>query len=171
MCSPPARPHGLLNPKWPTGSGNENPEQCLPDFTIFTLKWQKTTLDCHCYLSSFLTGMIIFSEILLNIIVISSLRLVCYQNWLPCLKTWNPCRRSCEPMHVSKIKSEWGIAQLSLPLFVLFICCSICPPCRTYLPQWPPRRYNIPTFDQSELLILSRSVGRKFPCMEVVHTT
>ena len=33
-------------------------------------------------------------------------------------KTWNPCRRSCEPMYISKIKSECGIAQLGHPLFV-----------------------------------------------------
>ena len=32
-------------------------------------------------------------------------------------KIWNPCRRSCEPMYISKIKSECGIAQLSLPFF------------------------------------------------------
>ena len=80
------------------------------------------------------------------------------------MKTWNPCRRSCEPRYISKIKSECGIAQLSLPLFVLFVlfsCYSIlCPPCQTHLPQLPPRRYNIPTFDQSDLLILSRSVCR-----------
>ena len=62
-------------------------------------------------------------------------------------------------MYISKIKSECGIGQLGLPLFVLFSCCSICPPCRTHLPQWPPWRYNIPTFDQSELLILSRPAG------------
>ena len=58
----------------------------VPDFTIVTLKWHNTTLNCHCHLSSLLTGMLIISEILLNMIVMSLLFPVCYQNWLPCLK-------------------------------------------------------------------------------------
>ena len=28
----------------------------VPDFTIVTLKWHNTTLNCHCHLSSLLTG-------------------------------------------------------------------------------------------------------------------
>ena len=57
-------------------------------------------------------------------------------------------------MYISKIKSECGIAQLSLPFFAAAAY--------DYLVQLiniNPRRYNIPTFDQSELLILSTLVG------------
>ena len=49
-------------------------------------KWHNTTLNCHCHLSSLLKGMLIISEIVLNTIVISSLRPVRYQNLLLCLK-------------------------------------------------------------------------------------
>ena len=47
----------------------------VPDFTIVTLKWHNTTLNCHCHLSSLLTGMLSISEILLN----------CHEFAFPCL--------------------------------------------------------------------------------------
>ena len=58
----------------------------------------------------------------------------------------------------NKVRVWHSSAQPSL--FILFFCCSICPHCRTHQPQWPPRRYNIPTFTQSGLLILCRPASR-----------
>merc|ERR1711954_349694 len=81
----------------------------VPDFTIVTLKWHNMTLNCRCHLSSLLTGMLLTSDILLNMIVLSSLFHVCYQNWLLCLKQEHQMCLNPQQMYASNLDINLGL--------------------------------------------------------------